>query len=106
MARKQEIIELDGKKYRVNEMPPLMARQIFMKWDSSLSKNDLGEENQELFKKILSNVEVETSPNVWLKLDTEVAINDNVSLESMIKLGDKIINLTIGFLKDGENSQS
>lgn len=106
MARKQEIIELDGKKYRVNEMPPLMVRQVFIKWNDSLAKNDLGEENQALFKKILSNVEVETSPNVWLKLDTEDAINENVSIQSMLKLGDKVVDLSVGFLKDGENSQS
>ena len=47
MARKQEIVELEGRKYRVSEMPPLMARQVLMKWDDSLSKNDLGEENTE-----------------------------------------------------------
>lgn len=106
MARKQEILELDGKKYRVNEMPPLMTRQVFVRWNDSLTKNDLGEENQELFKKVLSNVEVETSPNVWLKLDTDEAINDNLSFQSMQKLGDKVVDLSIGFLKDGENSQS
>lgn len=106
MARKQEIVELDGKKYRVNEMPPLMTRQVFVRWNDSLTKNDLGEENQELFKKVLSNVEVETSPNVWLKLDTDDAINENVSFQSMQKLGDKVVDLSIGFLKDGENSQS
>lgn len=106
MARKQEIVELDGKKYRVNEMPPLMTRQVFVRWNDSLAKNDLGEENQELFKKVLSNVEVETSPNVWLKLDTDEAINENVSFVSMQKLGDKVVDLSIGFLKDGENSQS
>lgn len=106
MARKQEIVELEGKKYRVNEMPPLLARQVFIKWNDSLSKNDLGEENQALFKKILSNVEVETSPNVWLRLDTEDAINDNLSFVSMQKLSDKVVDLSIGFLKDGENSQS
>lgn len=106
MARKQEIVELDGKKYRVNEMPPLMVRQVFIKWNDSLAKDDLGEENQALFKKILSNVEIETSPNVWLKLDTDDAINENVSFQSMQKLGDKVVDLSIGFLKDGENSQS
>lgn len=106
MARKQEIVELEGRKYRVNEMPPLMTRQVFVRWNDSLSKNDLGEENQELFKKVLSNVEVETSPNVWLKLDTDEAINENVSFMSMQKLSDKVVDLSIGFLKDGENSQS
>ena len=106
MARKQEIVELEGRKYRVSEMPSLMARQVLMKWDDSLSKNDLGEENQVLFKKILSNVEIETSPNVWLKLDTDEAINDNLSFASMKELGDKVVDLTIGFLKNGENSQS
>ena len=106
MARKQEIVELDGRKYRVSEMPPLVARQVFIKWNDSLAKNDLGEENQALFKKILSNVEIETSPNVWLKLDTDEAINENVSFQSMQKLGDKVVDLSIGFLKDGENSQS
>lgn len=106
MARKQEILELDGKKYRVNEMPPLMTRQVFVRWNDSLAKNDLGEENQELFKKILSNVEIETSPNVWLKLDTDEAINENVSFVSMQKLSDKVVDLSVGFLKDGENSQS
>lgn len=106
MARKQEIVELEGKKYRVSEMPPLVARQVFIKWNDSLAKDDLGEENQELFKKILSNVEIETSPNVWLKLDTDEAINENVSFQSMQKLGDKVVDLSIGFLKDGENSQS
>lgn len=106
MARRQEIVELEGRKYRVSEMPPLMARQVLMKWDDSLSKNDLGEENQVLFKKILSNVEAETSPNVWLRLDTEDVINDNLSFASMKELGDKVVDLTIGFLKNGENSQS
>lgn len=106
MARKQEIVELDGRKYRVSEMPPLVARQVFVKWNDSLAKDDLGEENQALFKKILSNVEVETSPNVWLRLDTDDAINENVSFQSMQKLGDKVVDLSIGFLKDGENSQS
>lgn len=106
MARKQEIIELEGRKYRVNEMPPLLVRQVFIKWNDSLAKNDLGEENQALFKKILSNVEIETSPNVWLKLDTDEAINENVSFVSMQKLSDKVVDLSVGFLKDGENSQS
>ena len=106
MARKQKIVELDGRKYRVNEMPPLVARQVSLRWNDSISKDDLGEENQALFKIVMSHVEVETSPNVWMKLDSDEAINNNVSFVSMQKLADEVIDLTLSFLKDGENSQS
>ena len=106
MARKQEIIELDGRKYRVNEIPPLVLRQISMRWNDSLSKNDLGEENQALFKIIMSYVEVETSPDVWMRLDSDEAINNNTSLLSMQKLADEAYGISTDFLKDGENSQS
>ena len=77
-----------------------------LRWTASLEKDDGGNENQELFYIIMKAVEVEISPNRWVRLDSEELINQHTRAIFINKLADEVLSLTLGFYKDGESLSS
>lgn len=106
MAREQVIKEFDGKKFRINEVPPEDARRIMLRWAASLEKDDNGKENQELFHLIMKSIEVEISPDRWIKLDSAELINQHTRARFINNLTEEALSLTLGFYKDGESLSS
>lgn len=106
MARKQEIKEFGGKKFRLNEIPPLEAIKIGRRWLPSFDKDDGGEENVKLVEKVLTFVEVEISPDRWIKLDSAELVNQHTRATFIISLCEAELGLSFDFLNSGESSNS
>lgn len=106
MALKQEIKEFEGKKFRINEMRPMDARKVMLRWGASLEKDDDGKENQGLFYLLMKYVEVEIASDKWIRLDTEELVNQHTRGTFINKIGDEVISLSLGFYEDGKNINS
>ena len=106
MARKQEIKEFGGKKFRLNEIPPLEAIVIGDKWTLAFDNNGNSDVKREVIIQILSYVEVEIEKDRWIKLDSAELINQHTRVSFIITLCNAEMGLAFDFLKGGEGINS
>lgn len=97
MATKTKIVQIDGRNYRISELPTLVARDVMMNYPLTLlpKVGNYGE-NERLFKLLMKHVEVQPEPDKnpdwWIRLDTEDSINQNVSAKGVLELEKEVID--------------
>ena len=66
-------------------------------------------ENERLFKLLMKHVEVqvepEKNPDWWIRLDTDEAINQNISADGCLQLEKETIDFTTHFFSSGKLTQ-
>ena len=110
MATKTKIVQIDGRNYRISELPLMVARDVMFNYPTTLLPK-IGNygENERLFKLLMKYVEVQPEPDKnpdwWIRLDTEESINQNVSAKGVIQLEKEVIDFSTDFFSSGKLTQ-
>ena len=110
MATKTKIVQIDGRNYRISELPTMLARDVMMNYPLTLlpKVGNYGE-NERLFKLLMKHVEVQPEPDKnpdwWIRLDTEDSINQNVSAKGVLELEKEVIDFSTDFFSSGKLTQ-
>lgn len=100
MARKQEILTIEGKKFRLNEVDSFTGRRIALRYDAAKENNY--EESENLMRLIFSFVEVEVAEGKWVKLDNDELIKQHVSTRMELEIEGRMLSMVMGFSLGGE----
>ena len=110
MATKTKIVQIDGRNYRISELPLMVSRDVMFNYPTTLLPK-IGNygENERLFKLLMKYVEVQPEPDKnpdwWIRLDTEESINQNVSAKGVIQLEKEVIDFSTDFFSSGKLTQ-
>lgn len=101
-AQKYKLIELNARRYRVNQMDVFDNRRVCMTYPLNLIPK-VGEykENEDMFRLLMKYVEVEIQGK-WVRLDNDELIRQNVSPMACFELEKEVIDLTTGFFSSGK----
>lgn len=101
-AQKYKLIELNARRYRVNQMDVFDNRRVCMTYPLNLIPK-VGEykENEDMFRLLMKYVEVEIQGR-WVRLDNDELIRQNVSPMACFELEKEVIDLTTGFFSSGK----
>lgn len=102
MAGKTKIVEIEGKKFHIEELDCLRARRVALLMDDKEHKVENFEECRNI---LFAKVKMDAGNGVLVSLDTEEIITQNLSLKGLVRLEAEASELTFGFLAgDGEQS--
>jgi len=101
-AQEYKLIELSSKQYRIDKMDVFDTRRVCMTYPVNLLPK-VGEynQNEEMFRLLMKYVEVNINGN-WVKLDNDELIRQHVEPMDCFLLEKEVVDLTTGFFTSGK----
>lgn len=100
-ALDHKLIELGTKHFRINKMRVFDTRRVAFQYPTTMMpKIGCYSENEELFRLLMSYVEVEVSGQ-WIPLKNDDLINQHVQATDWLTLEMEVVDLTTGFFSNG-----
>lgn len=101
--KKEKIIELEGKRFKISEMSFVDGRRVEMNYVTTiLPRVGDYEKNEALLPTIFKYAWVEVMPDKWLNLDSMELVEQHCSYATAKAIEREVVDMTLGFFDGGK----